>query len=199
MGKSPEETEQWFSKPDLCCGTKYGWSRRKHKESQRVIYNKHFYCSNSINRTIRKIFQPIYVLLAAFCLLRINVLSNSIFKVQLGLFARMRTCNPSKWEADIWGWLEVRSAMLHCTVNQRPHCACRQYGYTAVHWGSPEVAATTLWLVASMASEAQGRQNRKALANSKNCPESGIYFKNWWKPWLLYKPRATPWIVLCRC
>ena len=38
-------------------------------------------------------------------------------------------CNPSKWEADIWGWLEVRrSAMLHYTVNQRPHWACRQYG-----------------------------------------------------------------------
>ena len=26
-------------------------------------------------------------------------------------------CNPSKWEADIWGWLKVRrSAMLHYTV-----------------------------------------------------------------------------------
>ena len=38
-------------------------------------------------------------------------------------------CNPSKWEADIWGWLKVRrSAMLHYTVNQRPHWACWQYG-----------------------------------------------------------------------
>ena len=40
------------------------------------------------------------------------------------------SCNPSKWKADIWGWLEVRrSAMLHYTVNQRPHWACRQYGH----------------------------------------------------------------------
>ena len=47
-------------------------------------------------------------------------------KTKLGPFAR--TCNPSKWEADIWGWLEVRrSARLHYTVNQRPHWACRQY------------------------------------------------------------------------
>ena len=40
-------------------------------------------------------------------------------------------CNPSKWEADIWGWVEVRrSAILHYTVNQHLHWACRQYGYT---------------------------------------------------------------------
>ena len=51
------------------------------------------------------------------------------FIQQLGRFSR--TCNPSKWEADIWGWLEVRrSAMLHYTVNQRPHWACRQYGHS---------------------------------------------------------------------
>ena len=47
---------------------------------------------------------------------------------KLGPFAW--TCNPSKWEADIWGWLEVRSAMLHYTVNQRPYWACRQYGHS---------------------------------------------------------------------
>ena len=41
-------------------------------------------------------------------------------------------CNPSKWEADIWGWLEVRgSAILHYTVNQHPHWACWQYGHTS--------------------------------------------------------------------
>ena len=45
-------------------------------------------------------------------------------------------CNPSKWEADIWGWLEVRrSAILHYTVNQRPHWACRQYGQPGGTWG----------------------------------------------------------------
>ena len=45
-------------------------------------------------------------------------------------------CNPSKWEADIWGWLEVRrSAMLHYTVNQRLHWACQQYGCTGWTWG----------------------------------------------------------------
>ena len=49
--------------------------------------------------------------------------------MKLGPFAR--TCNPSKWEADIWGWLEVRrSAMLHFNERQRPHWACRQYGHT---------------------------------------------------------------------
>ena len=48
---------------------------------------------------------------------------------KLGSFAR--TCNPSKWEADIWGWLEVRrSAMIHFNERQRPHWACRQYGHT---------------------------------------------------------------------
>ena len=53
----------------------------------------------------------------------------NFYRSKLGPFAR--TCNPSKWEADIWGWLEVRrSAMLHYTVSQRPHWACRQYGHS---------------------------------------------------------------------
>ena len=40
-------------------------------------------------------------------------------------------CNPSKWEADIWGWLEARrSAIPHYTVNQRPHWAYWQYSHT---------------------------------------------------------------------
>ena len=40
-------------------------------------------------------------------------------------------CNPSIWEADIWGWLEVRrSAMLHYTVNHHVHWACQQYGHS---------------------------------------------------------------------
>ena len=44
--------------------------------------------------------------------------------------------NPSKWEADIWGWLEVRrSAILQYTVNQHPHWACRQYGHSGGTWG----------------------------------------------------------------
>ena len=48
---------------------------------------------------------------------------------KLGPFARK--CNPNKSEADIWGWLEDRrSAILHYRVNQRPHCACWQYGHT---------------------------------------------------------------------
>ena len=41
------------------------------------------------------------------------------------------SCNPSKWEADIWRWLEVRKfAILHYTVNQRLHWACQQYGHS---------------------------------------------------------------------
>ena len=56
-------------------------------------------------------------------------ISLSDFAIKLGPIAQ--TCNPSKWEADIWGWLEVRrSAMIHFNVHQRPHWACRQYGHT---------------------------------------------------------------------
>ena len=40
-------------------------------------------------------------------------------------------CNPSKWEAEFWGWLEVwRPALLCFTGNQRPHWACWQYGHS---------------------------------------------------------------------
>ena len=40
-------------------------------------------------------------------------------------------CNPSKWEAEFWGWLEVwRPALLCFTVNQRLHWACWQYGHS---------------------------------------------------------------------
>ena len=36
-------------------------------------------------------------------------------------------CNPSKREAELWGWLEVwRPALLCFTVNQHPHWACWQ-------------------------------------------------------------------------
>ena len=53
---------------------------------------------------------------------------------ELGSFAW--TYNPSKWEDDIWGWLEVRrSSMLHYTVNQHPHWAFRQYGHSEGTWG----------------------------------------------------------------
>ena len=45
---------------------------------------------------------------------------------QLGPF--VRTCNPSKLEDDIWGW-------LHYTVNQRPHWACQQYCNSGGTWG----------------------------------------------------------------
>ena len=60
---------------------------------------------------------------------RIVILKQQTNSEELGPFAQ--TCNPSKWEADIWGWLEVRrSAMLHFNERQRPHWACRQYGHT---------------------------------------------------------------------
>ena len=39
-----------------------------------------------------------------------------------------RPCNPNKWEADIWGWFEVRrSAVLHYKVNQSLHWTGQQY------------------------------------------------------------------------
>ena len=62
---------------------------------------------------------------------------DSILSDELGPF--VRTCNPSKWEADIWGWLEVRrSAMIHYTVNQRPP----GLGLLTVWslWGNPGMA-----------------------------------------------------------
>ena len=48
---------------------------------------------------------------------------------QLGPFAQ--TFNPSKWESDIWGWLEVRRS----AVNQHPHLACRKCGHSGGTWG----------------------------------------------------------------
>ena len=56
-------------------------------------------------------------------------------------------CSSSKWEADIWGWLEVRrSAMLHYTVNQRLHWARRQYGHCVGTRGWLGVETCQLWL-----------------------------------------------------
>ena len=50
-------------------------------------------------------------------------------------FVTAGICNWSKWEADIWGWFEVRrSAMLHFNERQRPHWACWQYGHTGGTW-----------------------------------------------------------------
>ena len=49
--------------------------------------------------------------------------------MQLGSVAG--PCNPSKWEAEFWGWLEVwRPALLCFTVNQCPHWAWWQYGHS---------------------------------------------------------------------
>ena len=49
-----------------------------------------------------------------------NWFKDRTFEIELGPFPL--TCNPSKWGADIWGWVEVRrSAMLHYTVNQCLH------------------------------------------------------------------------------
>ena len=76
-----------------------------------------------------------YTKLALLCIRNIyqgvmkTMFNPTVFRSELGSFAR--TCNPSKWEADIWGWLEVRrSAMIHFNEHQRPHWACRQYGHT---------------------------------------------------------------------
>ena len=58
-----------------------------------------------------------------------NWFKDRTFEIELGPFPL--TCNPSKWGADIWGWVEVRrSAMLHYTVNQCLHWACCQYCYS---------------------------------------------------------------------
>ena len=54
------------------------------------------------------------------------------FKLGLGLLGPFAwTCNPSKWEAGIWGGFEVRrSAILHYTVNQHQHWAHWQYDHS---------------------------------------------------------------------
>ena len=45
-------------------------------------------------------------------------------------FVTAGICNRSKWEADIWGWFEVRrSAVLHYKVNQSLHWTCQQYDH----------------------------------------------------------------------
>ena len=71
-------------------------------------------------------------------------------------------CNPSKWEADIWGWLEVRrSAILHYTMNQCPHWACRQYGHSGGTQGWLSVGERVVWGVGYI-------QQLKALLASKS-------------------------------
>ena len=78
-------------------------------------------------------------------------------KIQAGVCCG--PCNPSKWEVDIWGWLEVRrSAILHYTVNQRPHWArcwemdtsqsanCHQPAAVG-HWVSLCVCIVVEWLI----------------------------------------------------
>ena len=69
-------------------------------------------------------------------------------------------CNPSKWEAEFWGWLEVwRPALLCFTVNQRPHWACWQYGFSGGTQGCLGVGERLVWAVGYI-------QQLKALWNS---------------------------------
>ena len=71
-------------------------------------------------------------------------------------------CNPSKWEADIWGWLEVRrSAILHSTVNQPPHWACRQYGHT---WGTRGWLGVDRWQLSLWDTPHSTKCNRQAAS-----------------------------------
>jgi hypothetical protein len=70
-------------------------------------------------------------------------------------------CNPSKWEADFWGWLEVRrSAILHYTVNQRPNWACLQYGNT----GETDISVDSLDIEGSGHRQATDDINETRLA-----------------------------------
>ena len=60
----------------------------------------------------------------------------TLYAIQSGAGVYCRPCNPSKWEVDIWGWLEVRrSTVIHYTINQWPHWTCQKYGYTWGIWG----------------------------------------------------------------
>ena len=55
-------------------------------------------------------------------------------------------CNPSKWEAEFWGWLDVwRPALLCFTVNQHPHWACWQYGHSEGTQGWLGVGERVIW------------------------------------------------------
>ena len=71
-------------------------------------------------------------------------------------------CNPSKWEAEFWGWLEVwRPALLCSTVNQHPHWACWQYGHSGGTQGWLGVGERAIWAVGYI-------QQLKALLGSSN-------------------------------
>ena len=99
--------------------------------------------------------------------------------LKLGPFAR--TCNPSKWEADIWGWLEVRrSAMLHYTVSQRPHWACQQYGHSGGTRGWLGVERFHLW---QQDTSHRAKWHRRAVVGHCWCLLFGIYIPCWsgWK------------------
>jgi hypothetical protein len=62
---------------------------------------------------------------------QLHTFAHSVTSTSLFFFSWVRLRGPSKWEADIWGWLEVRRcAMLHFNERQRPYWACRQYGHT---------------------------------------------------------------------
>ena len=59
-----------------------------------------------------------------------------------------RPCNPSKWGAEFWGWLEVwRPALLCFTVNRCLHWPCWQYGHSGETKGWLGVRERVIWAV----------------------------------------------------
>ena len=59
-----------------------------------------------------------------------------------------RPCNPSTWEAEFWGWLEVwRPALLCLIVNQHSHWACWQYGHSGGTQGWLGVGERVVWAI----------------------------------------------------
>ena len=106
-------------------------------------------------------------------------------------------CNPSKWEADIWGWLEVkRSAMLHFNERQPPHWACWEYCHTG---GTRRWLGAEWWQLCLRDTSRSAKCHRQAAVGQwislcvKCCrmaTEAIWVFVNIWK---LYSSRYKGW------
>ena len=98
-----------------------------------------------------------------------------------------RTCNPSNWEADIWGWLEVRrSTMLHYTVNQantvRPSFDHRLWWYRlrrrTLTWPGVFLESRSWWGHDCV------KTNKQTILRTFFCPPPPSYFKTFLRPWV---------------
>ena len=125
----------------------------------------HTHACSSATYTHISTYLPNYLCIFGCLLIKINI--SCTFTLEYMYLRGVHCCNPSKWEAEFWGWLEVwRPALLCFTVNQRPHWACWQYGHSGGTQGWLGVGERAIWAVGYI-------QQLKALLASS----SGIC---WW-------------------